>query len=322
MSSTVCAAGTGSPILDRLAAGPISWGVCEVPGWGLQLAPDRVLSEMQSHGILATEAGPDGYLGRDPALVRALLDGHGLDLVGGFVPLVLHDPARLRESLAAAQRAATLLGELRASVLCTAAVLDERWSAPRPLSAPEWTHLLAALPRLDELAGDHGLRHALHPHWGTLLERAPAVRQILEESEVALCLDTGHLSLGGTDPAALASGASDRIAHAHLKDVDVRVAERLRAGELTLLRAVQAGLFRPLGEGEARVREAVLALERAGYAGWYVLEQDVALAAEPPQGAGPVEDVARSIEFLRSFESGTKGGAKRGAKAGAAAEGR
>ena len=92
MSNTAKA---GSPLLDRLAAGPISWGVCEVPGWGLQLPPDRVLSEMRSLGILATEAGPDGYLGRDPALVRALLDRHGLELVGGFLPVVLHDPARL-----------------------------------------------------------------------------------------------------------------------------------------------------------------------------------------------------------------------------------
>ena len=60
--------------LGRLAAGPISWGVCEVPGWGVQLPPDRVFSEMRSLGILATEAGPVGYLGRDPARVRAVLN--------------------------------------------------------------------------------------------------------------------------------------------------------------------------------------------------------------------------------------------------------
>lgn len=51
------AASSGSSILDRLAAVRISWGVCEVPGWGLQLPPDRVLSEMRSLGVLATEAG-------------------------------------------------------------------------------------------------------------------------------------------------------------------------------------------------------------------------------------------------------------------------
>lgn len=25
----------------KIAAAPISWGVCEVPGWGLQMEPSR-----------------------------------------------------------------------------------------------------------------------------------------------------------------------------------------------------------------------------------------------------------------------------------------
>jgi inosose dehydratase len=312
MSNT---AEAGSPIVDRLAAGPISWGVCEVPGWGLQLPADRVLSEMRSLGIRATEAGPDGYLGRDPAVVRALLDRHRLELVGGFLPVVLHDPARLDASLVSARRAAAMLGQLGASVLCSAIVLDDGWSTPRPLSTEEWAHLLAALPLIDAIAGENGLQHALHPHWGTLVEREPEVRRIVEEAEVALCLDTGHLTLGGVDPAELAGETSTRIVHAHLKDVDARMAERLRAGELSLVQAVQGGLFRPLGDGNARVRDTVLRLERAGYAGRYVLEQDVALASEPLQGTGPIEDVRRSIEFLRAFD-------RDGAKAAAAAEGR
>ena len=28
----------------KIAGAPISWGVCEVPGWGFQMNPDRVLS--------------------------------------------------------------------------------------------------------------------------------------------------------------------------------------------------------------------------------------------------------------------------------------
>jgi inosose dehydratase len=299
MSNT---AGAGSSVLERLAAGPISWGVCEVPGWGLQLSPDRVLAEIRSLGIDATEAGPDGYLGRDATLVRALLERYGLALVGGFLPVVLHDPARLDPSLAAARRAATLLGELGGSVLCSAVVVDDEWSPPGPLAPEEWRHLLTALPLLDRIAREHGLEHALHPHWGTLVEREREIMRIVDESEVALCLDTGHLTLGGCDPAELARDAPDRIVHVHLKDVDSRVAGRLRMGELTLLQAVQAGIFRPLGDGDARVGDTVLLLEEAGYTGRYVLEQDVALAEEPAEGTGPIEDVRRSIDFLRTFD--------------------
>ena len=40
----------------KIAGAPISWGVCEVPGWGYQLAPDRVLTEMSGAGLAATES--------------------------------------------------------------------------------------------------------------------------------------------------------------------------------------------------------------------------------------------------------------------------
>jgi hypothetical protein len=47
---------------NKIAGAPISWGVCEVPGWGYQLPPDRVLTEMRKIGLAATELGPDGFL--------------------------------------------------------------------------------------------------------------------------------------------------------------------------------------------------------------------------------------------------------------------
>ena len=52
---------------NKIAGAPISWGVCEVPGWGYQLGPDRVLKEMREVGLIATELGPDGFLPREPA---------------------------------------------------------------------------------------------------------------------------------------------------------------------------------------------------------------------------------------------------------------
>ena len=39
----------------KIAGAPISWGVCEVPGWGYQLSSDRVLTEMREAGLTATE---------------------------------------------------------------------------------------------------------------------------------------------------------------------------------------------------------------------------------------------------------------------------
>src|SRR5262245_43483918 len=74
----------------RLAGAPISWGVCEVPGWGVQLSPDRVLSEMAALGLTATELGALGWLPLDGKEVKHTLDRYGLQLVGGFVPVLIH----------------------------------------------------------------------------------------------------------------------------------------------------------------------------------------------------------------------------------------
>jgi inosose dehydratase len=286
--------------LDRIAAAPISWGVCEVPGWGLQLDPDRVLAEMRTLGIAATEAGPDGYLGTDVEAARALLDAHGLQLVGGFLPVVLHDPVRLDATLAKVREKAEFFAALGAGFLNSAAVVDDGWSPRIDLDDAQWDHLLRALALVDEAAAEHGVRNVLHPHWRTLVERDEDVRRVLDGSDVRLCLDTGHLVLGGSNPLEIAAAHPGRIAHVHLKDVRDAVAVRLRSGELQLVEAVQQGLFQPLGAGDVAIGEVVVELERSGYAGWYVLEQDSALLGEaPPAGEGPIDDVRRSLDFLR-----------------------
>jgi inosose dehydratase len=256
-----------------------------------------VLAEMHELGLRATEAGPEGYLGTDPQRVREQLERYELELVGGFLPVVLHDPGRLDVSLERMRATTELFAELGGSVVCSAAVVDDAWSPRIELSAREWRHLLDALARLDELAAAHGVLHVLHPHWGTLVERDEDVQQVLDGSAVQICLDTGHLTLGGSNPLALCHDAVERIGHVHLKDVDERVAARLRAGAIDLVPAVQAGLYRPLGRGGAPVREVLLALQEAAYEGWYVLEQDTAIASPEAQPAG---DVRRSIEFLES----------------------
>src|SRR5439155_9132647 len=110
----------------------------------------------------------------------------------------------------------------------------------------------------------------------------------------------GHPALGGANPFQIARSFADRVAHVHLKDVRDAVAERLRSRELDFVGAVQQGLFQPLGAGDVAVDEVVVELERSGYAGWYVLEEDTAiLGATPAAGEGPVDDVRRSIAFLR-----------------------
>jgi inosose dehydratase len=282
----------------KLAAAPISWGVCEVPDWGLQLAPDRVLADMKALGLHATEAGPPGFLPADPAAMRALLDSCELQLVGGFVTAVLHEPARHTAELASVKRQADWLAKGGAEFVVLAPALAQTgYSRASEIPDAAWPALLEGIDRVAELADLAGLGIAVHPHWGTAIERPKHIERFLKETAHPLCLDTGHIALGGADPLEVARDAGARVRHVHLKDVDRSLGRRVRDGTVSYGDAVRAGLFRPLGEGAARIEDVLGHLRRAGYAGWYVLEQDVMLDREP--APGPPEWIERSAAYAR-----------------------
>jgi len=282
--------------MNRIAGAPISWGVCEVPGWGHQLPPARVLAEMQEVGLAATELGPAGFLPPDPTDVLAR---HELHAIGGFVPVVLHRPEHDPVPEVLDVLAGYALTGSRTLVLSAATGQDGYDSRPE-LDPAGWATLLGNLDRLAAAAAERDVAAVLHPHVGTMVENTDDVQHVLDGSGIALCLDTGHLLIGGTDPAELTRQVPDRIAHTHIKDVDVMLAKQVQSGRLTYTEAVARGMYRPVGHGDVDFASIVGDLSRRGYDGWYVLEQDTILADEPV-GEGPLADVRTSVENLRAL---------------------
>jgi len=282
----------------KVAGAPISWGVSELAIWGYRMAPERVLSEMQQLGLDATELGPPGYLPLDARTRGDLLRRHGLRLVAGFLSVVLHQKGQ--PASVEIEREAAMLAESGAEVMVLAAALPgATYDAGRSLDAAEWTRLAQSLREADAIVSSLGVALAFHPHAGTAIASAEDVRILLERTGVALCLDTGHLFLGGLDPAEIALDAAGRIRHVHLKDVRSKVADRLRSGELGYAEAVRRGLYAPLGQGDLEIEDVVTRLRDAGYQGWFVLEQDTALTAEPEPHAGPAAAARQSLEYFR-----------------------
>jgi inosose dehydratase len=254
---------------------------------------------MSEIGLSATELGPDGFLPADPDELARTLARHNLHAVGGFTPFVLHrpdvDPMIELDRLVLAFKAA------RAGVMVLSADSGLTGYDSRPdLDDEGWHRLLRNLDRVAVRAAEHGIRAVLHPHVGTMVETGEDVQRVLDGSAISLCLDTGHLLIGGTDPAVLAGQVPDRIAHTHFKDVDLSYARQVQAGRLTYTEAVRRGMYRPLGEGDVDVVAIVEHLRGNGYDGWYTLEQDTILT-EPPAGEGPVADVRTSVNYLRSL---------------------
>jgi inosose dehydratase len=282
-------------VRERVAGAPISWGVCEVPDWGYQVSVATVLSQMRGLGLTATEFGPEGFLAA-PADRHAQLQSYGLRAVGGFVPVLLHDPDY--DPVPEVDRFVDACLETGADVAVLAAYTGVEGYDERPtLDDRGWTTLLRNLDRSAGRAAERGVVAGLHPHVGTMVETGEETERVLAGSQVGLCVDTGHLLVGGTDPVALTADHVERVVHVHLKDVDAGRAAQVRAGHSTFGDAVRDGMFRPLGAGDVRIAELVQTLETAGYRGWYVLEQDVMLTG--PDGAeAACADVRASLEFL------------------------
>jgi inosose dehydratase len=266
------------------------------------MAPSRVLAEMRELGITATELGAIGWLPTEVDELRSMLGAHSMQLVGGFVPLVLHDATQRDQARSAAVDAAGRLAAAGGECFVTAVVASpDHWERLQ-LNAPQWHSVVEGLLMVEEICAAHGLRQVVHPHVDTLIETSADVDRFLADTDVSFCLDTGHLFIGGADPVLLARKYAERVGLVHIKDVDMKVADRLLDGELSLMAATQAGLFPAAGCGHVPIAATIEALDASGYRGWYVLEQDVALTdGEPPLGEGPKLDVQRSVEYLRSL---------------------
>jgi inosose dehydratase len=277
----------------RLATGPVAWGVdfADAPGnppW------QQVLDEIAGSGIGALELGPIGYLPEEPAALRAALDGRGLTAVGSFVFDDFHDPSRMRDLAAATERAARTIAAAGGNVLL---LIDrpgpERAAtAGRSLDAPRlaaWDAMVDALRRCAAIAEDHGLRPAVHPHAGGYIEFEDEIERLLDESDLDLCLDTGHAAYAGIEADRALVAYAPRLAHVHLKDVRAEVVER----GLGFWDALAAGVFCPLGDGSVDLPAVLRALDEIGYAGFATIEQD-----RVPGSGSPLDDLAASVRVL------------------------
>ena len=218
---------------------------------------------MQPVGLAVTEFGPDGFLPAAPAVMAEFLASRHLTAVDGFTPVVLHEASH--DPVPEIDRLLDGYDASHADVLVLSAATD--------LDEAGWTTLLTNLDRLTSLAAARGVRG----------------------SAISLCLDTGHLLIGGTDPAELTRQAPDRIAHTHFKDVNDQIAAQVRSGRLTHTEGVGRGMYRPLGRGDVDFAAIVSHLRARDYGGWYVLEQDTILTEEP-RDQGPVADVRQSAD--------------------------
>jgi inosose dehydratase len=260
----------------RLATGPVSWGVdfADAPGnppWR------EVLDGIAASGLRWMELGPFGYL---PEGIGAELMARRIGVTAGLLFEPFHDPSQraavLRLAAAVARRVRSLGGRhvlLIDRVSAGRSRTAGHSTAARRLEGGDRARMLATLREAARIAADHGVRALVHPHAGSYVEFEDEIEPVAQELE--LCLDTGHLAYAGLDPVAAYLRWADRTPYLHLKDIRL---DR-RAGDFWA--SVRAGAFCPLGDGDVDLGALLAALDRSGFGGWAVLEQDRRPGGDP-----------------------------------------
>jgi len=282
-----------------IATGPVAWGVDFAdspnnPPWEL------VLDEIASSGVLALELGPVGFLPEDPETLRSVLSTRQLTSVGSFIFDDLHDPAARDRVLAVGRRAVAAISAAGGGVFVIIDKPDEfrvasagrSGAAPR-LSDAAWEQMMERVEELAAIARQGGVRPVVHPHVGGYIEFADEIERLAADTDLDLCLDTGHLAYARVDPAEAIRAYGDRLGHVHFKDIRPDILARVDAEALTFWQAIEQGIFCPLGEGIVDLVDVYRALDDVEYKGFATIEQD-----RVPGTGTPLDDLAQSMAVI------------------------
>ena len=289
----------------RIGTAPVSWGVMEIDSWGARKPYEDVLDEMAAAGYVGTELGPYGYFPTDSKQLIDELSARGLSMVSGFVPLPLAHRQRHPSVIPEVMNIAQLLSETGSRVIVLADEMNEarmsvagRVTDEDGLDPDSWSCAVELLTELAQRCREVGLATVFHHHAGTYIETPGEIEQLCAATDpdlVGLCLDTGHYYYGGGNPLDAVHRYKSRIRHLHLKDVRPSVLESVRRDRIGYLDAVRRGVFCELGEGAVDFRSVLEELEKYGFHGWAIFEQDV----DPATAGAPSASALRSREYLR-----------------------
>lgn len=288
----------------RFGVSPIAWINDDMPELGGDTEVETILADAEEIGFAGVELG--GKFPRDPAVLKAMLAAHRLDLIGGWwsTNLLIHSA---KDEIAALQFHLALLKAMGSTVFiaaeCSNAIHGDRSRSlsetPR-LAAGDWPRFGEQLTALAAYIESQGLKFAYHFHLGTVVERAADLDRFVANTaaNVGFVVDTGHAALGGVDAAALIRRHPGRIAHIHTKDVRRPVFERVQADGRSFLDGVLAGMFTAPGDGDLDFAPVMQALAEIGYTGWIVIE-----AEQDPKLADPRVYSRLGLETLKSAAS-------------------
>jgi inosose dehydratase len=295
----------------KVANAPCSWGALEFELEGK--APDyvQVLNEIVETGYEGTELGDWGFMPTDPQKLSEEIHGRNLKLLGAFVPVALKKPEAHQPGIDVAVRTARLMaaveGDLPFIILAdeNGSISERTKNAGRVtpemgLSDSEWQIFAEGAEKVAAaVRKETGLRTAFHHHCAGYVETPAEIEKLMsltDPSLLGLVFDCGHYRFGGGDPVEGLKKYSKRVWHFHFKDYHPGFGQQGIKEGWDYFQSVSAGVFCELGKGEVDFPALLAELEKIGYDGWGVVEQDVL-----PGMGKPKESAQRNRAYLASI---------------------
>jgi inosose dehydratase len=291
----------------------VSFGVFELSAGASGLpAAEEVLDSVARSGYEGIDLGPPGFLGAGHELHQRL-QARNLVLAGGWVELRFSDPEGLEEDLESLDESLELFqaGSSKDEAWFPKPTLADAGSAERRdhpgrgkdmaeirLDDVGWKRLAQGVAEAVERCRGRGLEPTFHHHAGTYVEAPLEIEMLLELTDVGLCLDSGHLLLGGGDPIQAFRDWYERINHVHVKDARLEILDGVIAEGAGLETVWERGAFCELGRGDADIEDFLAAVAASDFSGWLVVEQDRFMSSGDSV-AGITASQARNREFLR-----------------------
>lgn len=294
----------------KVANAPCSWGVIENIE-GERITYEKVLNEIQETGYTGTELGDWGFMPTDPVQLSEELTSRGLEMVGSWVNVHMHDASQLDSDVETAVRTAKLMaavgGRTPIVVLGNDPFVDPvrtgnagRITTEHEMSAEMWKTFTTGAETIAKAVKEEvGLRTVLHHHVGTWVETPAETRKFLANTDptlVGLVFDTGHYKFGGGVPAEGLEEFWDRIWLIHFKGYSEEIASRSRAEKWDAVKSYENGVFSELATADIAFEPLAQFIANKNYDGWMVVEQDVL-----PGMGQPRESARRNREYLRSI---------------------
>ena len=265
----------------KIGTAPDSWGVW-FPQNEKQTSWERCMDEMAQSGYQGIELGPWGYLPNDYEQLKQELGKRDLKLTATTLVGDLTSDEKTSELIALLDEMAGL--QLKFPTAKYVVLIDDCYTdlftgeliRPEILNYDEWNQFIGNINRVKNHAkAKYGLQVVFHPHAQSHIETEEQIERLLSDTDIDLCLDTGHHAYADGDPVEFMRKHHARIPYLHIKSCDLKVREQMQNEGWSFAKAVSEDVMCEPELGVVDMEAFFEVLHDIQFNGWAIVEQDM-----------------------------------------------